>query len=84
MSCRVAVKAVEESLFSWLISSLKKIKLVKISFTPTNRNQLIQHKFNEMGFSEKDKTPRGVLLLESEGEALFLENPVVSVKSILK
>jgi FkbH-like protein len=83
MSCRVAAKSVEESLFNWLISTYKQIKHVKIIFTPTNRNQPIQHKFNEMGFYEKDKTSKGALLLESERGALYLKNPVISIKSIL-
>ena len=84
MSCRVAAKAVEESLFNWLISINKEIKVVKIRFIPTKRNLPIQKKFNEMGFSLNNKTPPEFLLLESEVGPLFQENPIISVDSILK
>jgi FkbH-like protein len=79
MSCRVAEKRVEESLFAFLLKKIMQNKPLQLKFIDTQRNQPIKSKLQNIGFIIKNDL-LDYTLLELRKSALEIDPNIIEVK----
>jgi FkbH-like protein len=79
MSCRVAEKRVEESLFAWFKRNLNKQKPLRFRFVQTERNGPILKKFESLGLTIQAEVD-GASIYELSGSADDIDPNVIHVE----